>query len=182
MVKKPQLNSGVIGMPFVIEWVDDCVGSSTITPISTPAGILAVSAINDVVIAIDWSLDKDDYQAKFLRAASNFHGKIADYWLHKNNPIPVKLLKQGSDYRQKVWAEMSKIPFGETLTYSGLAQKIGSSARAVGNACRDNPYPFIIPCHRVVSVTGIGGYCGQTDGEFMAIKRKLLAFEKANKP
>jgi methylated-DNA-[protein]-cysteine S-methyltransferase len=63
-----------------------------------------------------------------------------------------------------------------------LAQKIGSSARAVGNACRDNPYPVIIPCHRVVSVSGMGGYCGHTAGDFMAIKSKLLDYEALFKP
>jgi len=92
------------------------------------------------------------------------------------------LLRQGSAYRQQVWAALAQIPLGETLTYSALAKKIGSAARAVGNACRDNPYPLFIPCHRVVSVSGMGGYCGQTDGHFMTIKHQLLAFEAAFKP
>jgi methylated-DNA-[protein]-cysteine S-methyltransferase len=47
----------------------------------------------------------------------------------------------------------------------------------VGNACRSNPYPFFIPCHRVVAVSGLGGYSGQTKGGMMAIKTQLLAHE-----
>jgi methylated-DNA-[protein]-cysteine S-methyltransferase len=88
---------------------------------------------------------------------------------------------QGSVYRNRVWAALCQIPFGETMTYSALAKKIGSSARAVGNACRDNPYALFIPCHRVISVSGMGGYCGQTDGDFISVKYKLLEFEASRK-
>jgi methylated-DNA-[protein]-cysteine S-methyltransferase len=67
------------------------------------------------------------------------------------------------------------------MTYSALAKTIGSSARAVGNACRDNPYALFIPCHRVVSVSGMGGYCGQTEGDSITVKHKLLEFEASHK-
>jgi len=84
---------------------------------------------------------------------------------------------QGTPYRRRVWAELCRIPFGETRSYAALAQKLGSSPRAVGNACRDNPYAPIIPCHRVVSASGLGGYCGATEGALLDIKIKLLKFE-----
>ena len=66
-------------------------------------------------------------------------------------------------FQLKVWKELKKIPFGETATYKEIAQKIGSpsAARAVANACAKNPYPIIIPCHRVIrSDGGLGGYSG----------------------
>ncbi|MGR8941804.1 MAG: methylated-DNA--[protein]-cysteine S-methyltransferase [Gammaproteobacteria bacterium] len=94
-----------------------------------------------------------------------------------NDQFVVKLLMQGTPFRRRVWAELCRIPFGETRSYADLARTLGSSARAVGNACRDNPYAPIIPCHRVVSASGLGGYCGQTQGALVDIKIKLLAFE-----
>lgn len=129
-----------------------------------------------VITKADWGPDIDSYSQDH-----EIQRQFSQYWLNPNNTVNIKLLKQGSVYRQKVWAELCKIPFGETITYSALARKIDSSARAVGNACRDNPYPVIIPCHRVVSVSGASGYCGQTEGDFMVIKNRLLKFEAAHK-
>jgi methylated-DNA-[protein]-cysteine S-methyltransferase len=163
-------------MTFVIHWVESCSGSEEAIKICTPAGQLVLYRQQDIISNAGWEfgegLDLEDHeiQVQFKR-----------YWLNPHKIINIKLLKQGSVYRHKVWAELCKIPFGETMTYSALAGKLDSSARAVGNACRDNPYPVIIPCHRVVSVSGMGGYCGQTEGDFMAIKYKLLAYESAHK-
>jgi len=163
-------------MSFVIQWVDLCSGAEEVTKVNTPAGLLVLYSRQGVITNVDWEFDNDiDTQDHEIQR------QFQQYWLNAGLPIYIKLLKQGSAYRYKVWAELCKIPFGETLTYSALAGKIGSSARAVGNACRDNPYPVIIPCHRVVSVSGMGGYCGQTDGDFMAIKYKLLDYEVAHK-
>ena len=70
---------------------------------------------------------------------------------------------EGTDFQRRVWKEISKIPFGETRTYKDLAIAIGkpNSSRAVANACGKNPYPVIIPCHRVIRSDGIlGGYSG----------------------
>ena len=70
---------------------------------------------------------------------------------------------EGTDFQRRVWKEISKIPFGETRTYKDLAIAIGKpySSRAVANACGKNPYPVIIPCHRVIRSDGkLGGYSG----------------------
>jgi len=91
------------------------------------------------------------------------------------NSIPV--FPKGTDFQQSVWAELSKIPIGETRTYGQIAKRLNSSARAVGNACRQNPIQIIIPCHRVISANGIGGYAGETGGKQLDIKRWLLKHE-----
>ena len=83
----------------------------------------------------------------------------------------------GSVFQKKVWRALQQIPSGETLTYGGLASKLGSSARAVGGACRRNPVPLLIPCHRVVAANGDGGFAGHTEGYWMEIKRWLLDHE-----
>ena len=70
---------------------------------------------------------------------------------------------EGTNFQRTVWKEISKIPFGETRTYKDLAIAIGkpNSSRAVANACGKNPYPVIIPCHRVIrSDWKLGGYSG----------------------
>ena len=77
----------------------------------------------------------------------------------------------------RVWQALQKIPYGEVKTYGQLAKELKSSARAVGNACRANPIPIVIPCHRIVAVSGIGGYAGKTDGPVLERKRWLLAHE-----
>lgn len=156
-------------MPLIIEWVESCSGAEAVTRIQTPAGQFVFTSQQGVINKTDWEPG--------VSSSSPVKHELNAYWQNPDKPIHIKLLKQGSAYRNQVWAALCQIPFGETMTYSALAKKIGSSARAVGNACRDNPYALFIPCHRVVSVSGMGGYCGQTDGDLLAIKYKLLEFE-----
>ena len=87
------------------------------------------------------------------------------------------LTQKGTNFQKMVWTELKKIPFGETRTYKEIAIAIGKpkAARAVANACGKNPYPVIIPCHRVVCSDGtIGGFTG--DGGIEK-KRQLLRQE-----
>ena len=162
-------------MAFIIQWVDAYCGVEEAIKIATPAGQLVLYRQQGIISKADWMLD-DIYPQDL-----DLQEKFNHYWLNTDKHINIQLLKQGSAYRHKVWAALGNIPFGETMTYSALAKKIDSSARAVGNACRDNPYPVIIPCHRVVSVSGMGGYCGETQGDFMTIKNTLLTYEATHK-
>lgn len=84
---------------------------------------------------------------------------------------------EGTPYQQGVWRKLREIPAGETLTYGQLAAQIGSGARAVGNACRANPCPLVVPCHRVVAANGLGGFAGERSGRKLEIKRWLLLHE-----
>ncbi|MCK5647355.1 MAG: methylated-DNA--[protein]-cysteine S-methyltransferase [Gammaproteobacteria bacterium] len=92
-------------------------------------------------------------------------------------------LQLGTPFQQRVWQALTEIPPGEVRTYGELAKELNSSARAVGNACRRNLFPLIVPCHRVVSAAGIGGYAGDTADtqkgqiNFLQIKQWLLAHE-----
>jgi methylated-DNA-[protein]-cysteine S-methyltransferase len=98
-----------------------------------------------------------------------FDGKPIDFSLD----VDISSL---SPFEQKVLTETRKIKYGKTITYSELAEKIGSRAvRAVGNALGKNPIPIIIPCHRVVAKKGIGGY-----SEGIDIKTRLLELEQIN--
>jgi len=98
-----------------------------------------------------------------------FQGEVIDF-------SPAVDISYLSPFEQKVLDETRKIKYGKTITYSELAEKIGSRAiRAVGNALGKNPVPIIIPCHRVVAKKGIGGY-----SEGIDIKTMLLDLEKRN--
>jgi len=87
-------------------------------------------------------------------------------------------------YRKKVCISLQKIKPGTTATYGELAEQLNSGARAVGSACRHNPFPIIFPCHRVVAKNGIGGYAGdqivKQSGTInkLTIKRFLLEHEQ----
>lgn len=89
----------------------------------------------------------------------------------------IRLQAHGTDFQQRVWRVLQAIPYGQTRTYGDIAAEIGTSARAVGNACRRNPIPLVIPCHRVVAANGTGGFGGETHGEWIRIKRWLLQHE-----
>jgi methylated-DNA-[protein]-cysteine S-methyltransferase len=91
--------------------------------------------------------------------------------------VDVSMALDVSDFQKSVLDELQKIPYGETRTYGEIARILDTSPRAVGNACRNNPLPLIIPCHRVLAVNGIGGYDGAKSGRLLEIKRQLLANE-----
>ncbi len=84
----------------------------------------------------------------------------------------------GTPFQQRVWTEIAAIPAGEVRSYQDIARRIGSHPRPVGGACGKNPLPLLIPCHRVVSAHGLGGFSmGGNLEQGLAIKRWLLAHE-----
>ena len=87
------------------------------------------------------------------------------------------LADSGTPFQRRVWAAISAIPPGRTETYGELARALGSAARAVGQACGANPFPLVVPCHRVTAATGIGGFANARDGWLLEAKRWLLAHE-----
>ena len=88
-------------------------------------------------------------------------------------PLPLS----GTPFQRRVWDALVAIPPGTVETYGRLARRLGSGPRAVAAACRANPFPIMIPCHRVVAANGLGGYCGHTDGPWLDIKRWLLTHD-----
>jgi methylated-DNA-[protein]-cysteine S-methyltransferase len=95
------------------------------------------------------------------------------------SPFPLNLKNRNTStpLQRKTWQLLRKIPCGATVTYSDLAKRLHTSPRVVGNACRRNPFPLIIPCHRVVAINGLGGFAGKRGGALLAIKKWLLRHE-----
>jgi methylated-DNA-[protein]-cysteine S-methyltransferase len=110
-----------------------------------------------------------------LKAATEW---LAEYFAAKRpNAGALPLAPQGGEFRQSVWRALLEIPYGEVLTYGGIAKRTGcKSAQAVGGAIGHNPISIIIPCHRVVGANGsLTGYAGGVDR-----KLKLLELENAD--
>jgi len=85
-----------------------------------------------------------------------------------------------TDFQGKVRGALCAIPAGTTRTYGSLARRLRTAPRAVGVACRLNPLPIVVPCHRVVTAHGLGGYVGSARPDaWLAIKRRLLTHEGA---
>lgn len=107
------------------------------------------------------------------RVAEQLHAWLDD----PDRPFDLPLAPSGTPFQRRVWQAIAAIPRGQVRTYGALAGTLGSAARAVGQACGANPFPLVVPCHRVVSSTGLGGFAGARDGHLLATKRWLLAFE-----
>ncbi|TAN77983.1 MAG: methylated-DNA--[protein]-cysteine S-methyltransferase [Gallionella sp.] len=146
--------------------------------LSAPFGVLGICCADDALTGIDF-LSPDE---KPQRATSAFAETVCEQLLaYLENPdaqftVPLKL--NGTPHQQKVWQAMSAIPRGKTRNYGDLAIELQSCAQAVGQACGANPIPLIIPCHRVVGKTGLGGFARHTSGAHLDIKRWLLAHEQ----
>lgn len=106
--------------------------------------------------------------------------QLTEYFGCKRQTFDLPLAPKGTPFQQKVWAELCRIPFGKTISYSELAQRIEqpTAARAVGAANGKNPLPVVIPCHRVIgSNNTLTGYAGG-----VAIKAALLTIECKDNP
>ena len=79
---------------------------------------------------------------------------IQQYFKNPDTKFTCPTQIEGTAYQQKVWDYLRSIPVGEVRTYGEVANDLNSSARAVGNACRKNPIPIVVPCHRVVAKMG----------------------------
>ncbi|MGW4062545.1 methylated-DNA--[protein]-cysteine S-methyltransferase [Amycolatopsis sp. NPDC004747] len=102
--------------------------------------------------------------------------ELKEYFAGQRQEFEVPLAFAGTPFQQLVWAELRKIPYGTTISYGQLADRLGKPAasRAVGLANGKNPIGIIVPCHRVVGSNGsLTGYGGGLDR-----KRYLLDFEQ----
>ncbi len=104
--------------------------------------------------------------------------QLTDYFHHAKPLNGLPHAARGTPFQQRVWQALEEIPLGEVITYGELAAALNSSPRAVGGACRSNPIPLLIPCHRVVAKAAIGGFGGSWgSGERVEIKSWLLRHE-----
>ena len=144
---------------------------------ASPLGEIVLAAEGDALIGLWFSgqahfgaglRGAGDGDCAVLREAKAW---LDDYFAGKAPETLPKLRPRGTEFQKKVWAELLKIPRGETATYGALAAKLGSHARAVGGAVGRNPISIMIPCHRVVGKDGsLTGYAGGTERKAALLK------------
>ena len=151
---------------------------NTHTIINTPFGPITLSASEYYLQGIDLFNIQTDAVFQISLITQQLSQELKDFFIQAHNNWSIPLMYSGTDFQQKVWQYLRTIPIGETRSYSEVAKAINSSARAVGNACRANPFPIVVPCHRVVSTSGLGGFAGKIDGHEMTVKQWLIDHER----
>lgn len=144
----------------------------------SPIGPLYITLSEKAVHAIDFkgrataSAPPKPVAPLFRRVTNQFEAYLAGK--RRAFDLPLAPLPEGTPFQEKVWGALSKIPYGEVLTYADLAKWAGNhhAARAAGSACGANRIAIVIPCHRAVSKHGLGGFGGG-----LPLKRRLLRLE-----
>lgn len=134
---------------------------------------MGVAEVGGVITRLVWHGQDDGEATPLLReAAAQLRAYDAGALTRFDLPYHI----EGSEFQRQVCDLMFAIPLGETVTYGEIAKQLGQPAQPVGQACGANPIPVIIPCHRVLSATGLGGFSGDGGVE---TKVALLRHEKA---
>jgi methylated-DNA-[protein]-cysteine S-methyltransferase len=151
--------------------------ATTTIPLETPIGRLVLESDGDVLIGV-WlpherrhaRRDAEDVPPVLKETAT----QLEEYFAGERTEFDLPMELDGTDFQREVWTELTRIPYGETISYGELARRVGrpNGPRAVGQANGRNPVPIIVPCHRVLASDGIGGYGGG-----LKVKRALLALE-----
>ncbi len=125
--------------------------------LDSPVGALSVTERDGAIVRLAWSAQADGQSALLDSALA----QLRAYFSGELTVFDLPLRVEGSDFQRAVCDAMLAIPLGETRTYGEIAKDLGAPPQPVGNACGANPIPVIIPCHRVLSATGLGGFSGQ---------------------
>lgn len=145
--------------------------------VKTPIGNIGIITTQDetCVAALCFVAAKIPAKAPSNSLAKKVATELQSYFRNATSKFSVPVKLNGTPLQQKIWRELKKIKIGSTVTYGQLAERLQTSPRVIGNACRANPIPVIIPCHRVVGVNGLGGYGGAcTKNKNIPTNKQLL--------
>lgn len=162
---------------------------------SSPAGILCMESSGSELTALYFKENAQIKSSKSLILKDDLslfmliREWLDRYFAGENPPIEgLPLNLEGSDFRKLVWKYLLEIPYGEVVTYGELAKRVAKdlnkekmSSRAIGNAVKNNPIAIIIPCHRVVSKAGIGGYNAGVERKILLLRLEKIAKNNFNK-
>jgi methylated-DNA-[protein]-cysteine S-methyltransferase len=144
-----------------------------------PFAVLGIRTRGERLMGIDYL----PLQAATLRPVDAFSAEVCrqlvGYLSDPEFKFDLPFDGPGTEYQQRVWGAVRRIGCGSTMSYLQLAQQIGSAPRPVGTACGANRIPLLIPCHRVVGSSGLGGFMHSRKGKPLEIKRWLLRHEGA---
>ena len=145
--------------------------------VSTPSFSIGVQCNDDEITAIDY-LEPCAEQKPVVPLAQEAVRQLRAWLKDPVFEFGLPLAPAGTHFQRRVWNRIAEIPAGQTLSYGEVAAAIHSGPRAVGNACGANPYPIVVPCHRVIAAhQALGGFGRQGGGFLLDIKRWLLQHE-----
>lgn len=162
-------------------------GASVITPasadnpfqaiVAAPGFSLGVRCDETEILGVEF-LEPSDALAPANALAAEAVRQLRGYLADPCFVFSLPLRPAGTTFQRRVWEQIALIPGCHTRTYGEVAKVVKSAPRAVGQACGANPYPVIVPCHRVVAAGGdLGGFARQRGGFLLDVKRWLLAHE-----
>lgn len=147
--------------------------------VGAPFGRLGVRLRDGCLSGIDFLDRRTPMAAPKTDAARAVCKQLQTYLVDSHHRFRVPLALSGTPFQRRVWRALRRIAAGDVRSYGQLARQLASSPRAVGLACRANPIPVVVPCHRVVAQAGLGGFMGRRGGAALRLKRWLLAHERA---
>jgi methylated-DNA-[protein]-cysteine S-methyltransferase len=145
----------------------------------TPFAVLGIRTAGEVLTGIEYLPRGVATLAPTGKYAAKVCRQIEKYLDDPEFEFDLSFDYRGTAFQQRVWQSIRAIPSGKTLTYLEVAMQLKSAPRQVGGACGANRIPLVIPCHRVVASSGIGGFMHARGGEPIAIKQWLLKHEHA---
>ena len=139
---------------------------------NSPIGNLTVYEQRGAITNLSWERETNKDVSSLLIETEK---QLQEYLNGTRTNFDLPKKPYGSEFQLRVWQEIAKIPYGQTISYRDLARKLSSSPRPVGTACGKNPIPIIIPCHRIIAKTGhLTGYSGRGG---LDTKKLLLKLE-----
>lgn len=158
--------------------MSDEVGVEYAAVVPSPVGALGIVVSGDQLAGIDWVSAETPLREPVDGLARTVAGQLNDYFADPaRSQFDLPLVAAKTPFQERIRDALQAIPAGEVRSYGELARMLNSSARAVGGACRSNPVPLVVPCHRVVASHGLGGFGGALGGERLAVKQRLLEAE-----
>jgi len=145
--------------------------------VNSPIGKITLCGLQGALTHLAFSTQKQQANSDSHAIMMTAEQQLDHYFNDPKYQFNLPLQPQGTVFQTKVWQALLRIPCGATLTYGELAKQLHTSARAIGNACRANPIAIIIPCHRIVAQSHMGGYGGKLGGNMLAKKQWLLRHE-----
>ena len=141
----------------------------------SPVGYLCIKSQDKVITGIKKLAEKPKSLGEKSALMDKVFKQLTEYFAGKRKKFAFPFVLHGTEFQKKVWAELEKIPYGETRSYGQIAAAIGNpkAARAVGMANNRNPIIIVVPCHRVIGASGkLVGYGGGLE-----MKEALLKLE-----
>lgn len=147
------------------------------TRYTTPFAVLGITTDGAVVTGVRYLPRSTQPVAPHDRVAERACREIERYLADPDYLFRVPYRLDGTPFQCRVWREIEKLCPIKTTSYGVIAERLHSGARAVGGACGANPVPLIVPCHRVLAASGLGGFMGGKDAFPLSVKRWLLRHE-----